>query len=119
MSAPPGQATNPNGNWSIVGFVKSDALIAKERTLARVPIADLRKVASLNKAEFYKKLNRAGMSEHNNINMALHLNAVLGIDILKAQRLLNDHNFKKIAQSLEERDEITKKFARIIGLNNG
>lgn len=61
LSGQSGQSPSPHGNWSIVGFIESDAMIAKESTLVRVPISDIRKVASLNISSFEEILSKTGI----------------------------------------------------------
>tara|TARA_R100001244_G_scaffold25113_2_gene25416 strand:- start:76737 stop:77024 length:288 start_codon:yes stop_codon:yes gene_type:complete len=60
LSGPQGGATDPHGNWSIIGFVELDAIIAKDTTIVRVPVADLKKVASYNLDSFMSKIQNAG-----------------------------------------------------------
>jgi hypothetical protein len=46
MSGPPGKPTDPNGYWSVVGFLGSDIIIAKDQTIVRAPLSAVSKVAS-------------------------------------------------------------------------
>ena len=60
LSGPPGAAAAPDGNWSIVGFVELDAIIAKDSTIIRVPVADLKKIAAYNLDSLLSKIHEAG-----------------------------------------------------------
>lgn len=60
LSGPQGGAADPHGNWSIIGFVELDAIIAKDTTIVRAPVADLKKVASYNLDSFIAKIQNAG-----------------------------------------------------------
>lgn len=60
LSGPPGAAANPQGNWSVIGFVEYDAIIAKDTTIVRAPISDLKRVASYNLDSFLSKIQQAG-----------------------------------------------------------
>jgi hypothetical protein len=46
LSGPSGLPANPNGNWSIVGFIESDAMLAKDSTIIRIPLSDIKKIGS-------------------------------------------------------------------------
>ena len=48
LSGPKGYPANPKGNWSVVGNFsgKPDLVIAKEETIAVVPITDVRKIGT-------------------------------------------------------------------------
>lgn len=46
MSGPPGKPTDPNGYWSVVGFIGSDIVIAKDQTIVRAPLSAVSKVAA-------------------------------------------------------------------------
>lgn len=41
LSSEKGCATSPHGNWSVVGFIKREALLSKQGSLVRVPVSDL------------------------------------------------------------------------------
>jgi len=109
LSGPEGHTTNPTGNWSIVGFVGADAIISKENTLVRVPLSDIRKIASYSIEGFVKKLNTAGYLKPKLINMSAHVSDELGINIAEARTFLLDYNFKLEVKTKGERDTITER----------
>ena len=59
LSGPPGRATSPKGEWTIVGFVDRDAVLAKQSTLIRVPVGDVVRIAEYDKKLFYSRLKQA------------------------------------------------------------
>ena len=46
VSGPKNRPASPHGNWSVVGFVKSDLMLAKDSTIALVPPDAVRKIAA-------------------------------------------------------------------------
>jgi hypothetical protein len=46
LSTRPGYAPSPHGRWSVVGLVDGDALLAKDNTLIRIPVGDIKKVCT-------------------------------------------------------------------------
>jgi hypothetical protein len=46
LSTKPGFAPSPHGRWSVVGMIDGDALLAKDETLIRIPLGDIRKVCT-------------------------------------------------------------------------
>jgi hypothetical protein len=109
LSGPPGHSTNPHGNWSIVGFVGSDAVLAKENTLVRVPLKDLRRIGQFNIENLYGKMSMTGYLKEDAINMPSHISDILGITIAEARQLLLDYNFKINVESEYERNQITER----------
>jgi len=109
VSGPPGQATNPNGNWTIVGFSGVEAIIAKESTLVKVPIQDIRKIASFNIDTFYKQLEMAGFEKPVEINMPEYISTTTDISIVEARLWLKKHNYKLTVDSESERDKILER----------
>lgn len=114
VSGPPGHATDPHGNWTVVGFIESDAMVAKDNTIARVPLGDLRQVASYNLDKTIQRINDAGyLKKDREINMPDHISKLLGIDIAKARELLLSYNYKTVVTSALERDKVTQRIAEI------
>jgi hypothetical protein len=48
LSGPSGKPATPQGFWSVVGFVGTDIVIAKDATIVRAPLSAVIKVASFN-----------------------------------------------------------------------
>lgn len=69
MSDLRGQIPDPQGFWSVVGFVSKEALIAKGTALVRIPIKDIRKVGEYDKdtvitsVKSFLKRQRSGQKE--------------------------------------------------------
>lgn len=65
LSAPQGAAAKPDGHWTITGFIGDDALISKQDTVIRIPVADIRPIAKYDLDNFEKKLRGTrGKKEH-------------------------------------------------------
>lgn len=58
MSSPAGKATTPQGNWIVTGFIKNEVVATKEGTIIKVPISDIRKVASYSIDELLNNLKK-------------------------------------------------------------
>ena len=110
LSGPSGQPASPHGNWSIIGFVESDVLISKGKTLVRVPLTDIKKVASLDANSFYERIKDAGFKpSKSELNVAEKLSEDLNIDLEKIRKTLKSHNFKTIVDSEYEYQQILER----------
>ena len=109
LSGPEGQATTPQGNWSIVGFVGSEVILSKENTLVKVPLSDIRKVASYSVEGFMEQLTSAGYLKPKLLSMPDHISKELGINIAEARTFLLDYKFKLNVKTKDERDIITER----------
>lgn len=56
LTHPKGVPTNPKGLWSVVGFFDTKAILAKERTMIRIPVTDVKIDKSYNLQSFLDKL---------------------------------------------------------------
>lgn len=63
LSGPPKTTVSPLGEWSVVGAIEGELLIAKDDTLVRVPLDDVQKVGRYDYKGFRDKLAKAGMPE--------------------------------------------------------
>jgi hypothetical protein len=109
LSGPEGHAANPHGNWSIVGFVGSEAVLSKENTLVKIPLSDIRRVASYSVDKFMEQLSSTGYLKPKLINMPDHISKILDINIAEARTFLLDYNFKLNIKTKDERDSITER----------
>lgn len=109
LSGPSGHTTNPHGNWSIVGFVGQDAILAKENTLVRVPLQDIHRVGQFDIENLYQKMSTTGYLKEEVINMPSLLSKEFNISIADARQLLLDYNFKINVDSEFERDQILER----------
>lgn len=62
LSSPAGKATTPQGNWIVTGFVNNEAIATKEGTIIKVPISDIKKVASYSINELLENLKKAALN---------------------------------------------------------
>lgn len=60
LSGPQGAPANPNGNWSIIGFIENDVMLAKDSTIVRVPVSDVRKIGSYDLDKIINKVFHTG-----------------------------------------------------------
>lgn len=114
LSGPKNYTTNPHGNWSVVGFVDNEILIAKDQTMVKIPVQDVRKVGSLDKDEFFKKLETAGFKPQVAISMAPIVSKRLSIGIDEAKSILTRYNFREEVSSREECEMIINRIRRLI-----
>jgi hypothetical protein len=113
-SGPKGYAATPQGNWVVIGFIDGEALIAREGTIVKAPLIDLRKVGSYNKDEFYRKLATAGYEEDSTINVVETLAAELGIDVSKTRELLLRYNLKTVVDNPAELSQIKQRMKSLL-----
>ena len=58
VSGPKDNIPKPDGNWVVVGTVGGEILAVKDSTTVRVPIGDVRKVASFDFTSFKERLKK-------------------------------------------------------------
>lgn len=109
LSAPPGSATSPHGDWNVIGMVGTDVIAAKDNTMVRVPMQNVRKVGSYNLNAFLEELYDAGFKRRSEFTISDHAAKMLDIDIAEARQFLIDHTLKTTAKSVSERDQILGK----------
>jgi hypothetical protein len=109
LSAPSGSASSPQGDWNVIGMIENDVIAAKNDTMVRVPLADVRKVGSYNLDAFLEQLFNAGYRQSDEYNVTDSAAKMLGIDIAEARQFLIDHTLKTIVKSASERDQILRK----------
>ncbi len=52
LSGPPGRAAVPDGDWSVVGIVGYDIIIAKDETIVRAPLSAIKLIASYDPQDY-------------------------------------------------------------------
>jgi hypothetical protein len=60
VSGPKGRAASPKGHWSVVGFIGTDVILAKDQTIIRVPFSNVRKIASYDVKKVLERVETAG-----------------------------------------------------------
>ena len=58
LSSKPGSSVSPHGLWSVVGIIDNEVLLAKEGALIRIPLKDIKKVATYSTDAFLNKARR-------------------------------------------------------------
>lgn len=56
VSGPKNHPADPHGNWSVVGFVRGDLMLAKDSTIVLAPPDAVRKVARYDQKSLLKSL---------------------------------------------------------------
>lgn len=113
LSAPKGQAPNPNGVWSIVGFVKTDVLAAKDGAIVRVPVTDVVKVASYSTEHIIDQVKYAGRT-HNTIDMVKYFNEEYSMPMGKIQNVMKKYNIPSRAENETQKNAIKEQFERVM-----
>lgn len=96
LSGPSERATAPKGEWSIVGFVERDAVLAKQSTIIRVPVGDIERIAEYDKKVLVDKLKNTGKPQ---IDVAQSVSKILGITLEKAKAMCKKHNVPLVVDS--------------------
>lgn len=88
LSGPPGRPTAPKGDWTIVGFVDKECILAKQSTIIRVPPSDIILIATYNTTVLNQKVTKAGIA---NIDIPQIVSKTLEIDYDRAVELCKKH----------------------------
>ncbi|MDP1712587.1 MAG: hypothetical protein Q8K86_09030 [Candidatus Nanopelagicaceae bacterium] len=57
-SGPKNRPATPHGNWTVIGFVKSDLMLAKDSTVVLAPLDAVRRVAAYDLESFFDKVKK-------------------------------------------------------------
>ena len=109
LSGPRGYTTSPQGNWTVVSRVDNDVIIAKDNTLIRVPVSDVRVVAVYSIDNVMNNIINAGGQSA--INMTEYLNIVFGWKEEFASSMLKKYGFPKTVYDPTHRDRIAQHIA--------
>ena len=109
LSGPQGKPANPNGNWSVIGLVEADIVAAKDSTVIRVPISDIRHVGSYDIDGFLDKLHRAGRQSGREFDIIGEVSKKAGISEAEARQRLIAHNLPLTTEIEGEVDAVVKK----------
>jgi hypothetical protein len=112
LSGPPGRATAPKGEWSIVGFVERDAVLAKQSTIIRVPVGDIERIAEYDKKVLADKLKSVGKPQ---IDVVQSVSKILGIALDKARALCKQHKVPLVVDSKFYEEKAIERLKDVIG----
>jgi hypothetical protein len=115
LSGPNGRATAPKGDWTVVGFVDSDCILAKQSTIVRVPPSDVILIASYSMQTFDKKLFEVGNA---NLDVVQVVSKMFEISSEKAIELCKRHKIPLKVESRVYVDKALKKLAEILKPEN-
>jgi hypothetical protein len=116
LSGPKNYVTSPHGNWTVVGRIKDDVIIAKDQTLARVPIVDVRVVGVYSIDDAMSRIRNAGI-EGSQIDMVKYLSDQLHWPVEAIPKLLKRFGFPKYAVNEQHRDRIQEQLTRLLDQN--
>ena len=112
LSGPSERATAPKGEWSIVGFVERDAVLAKQSTIIRVPVEDIERIAEYDKKVLVDKLKNTGKPQ---IDVVRSVSKVLGMTLDKARALCKKHKVPLVVDSKFYEDKAIERLKDVIG----
>jgi len=114
LSGPSGRPTAPKGDWTIVGFVDNDCILAKQSTIVRVPPSDIILIASYSMQTFDKKLSEVGNA---NLDVVQAISKMFEISPDKAIELCKRNKIPLKVESRAYVDKALKKLTEIMKEN--
>lgn len=114
MSGPRGRAASPKGEWSIVGFVEREAVLAKQGTIIRIPVGDIVRIAEYSKDALFAKLKQTGKPP---LNVPKAAARTLGVPEAKILALCQEHKIATIADSKEYETKAIEKLSKLLGMD--
>lgn len=120
ISAPPGKVVSPQGNWIVTGFVERDVIAAKEGTIIRVPIKDVRRVARYSMDELFSQLKKASLNTET-IDIVSRISCEMGWKPDVARKFLFRFNLPEAAENEVHASRIMDYARKIVsqGENDG
>lgn len=115
LSGPKNYTTSPHGNWTVVGFIADDAILAKDQTIIKVPMSDLRIVGIYSIDDTLNKISKIGVSQQ--INMTEYLNDLMGWPLVTIPKLLSKYGFPRYADNTQHRDKIAEQLSKVVEEN--
>lgn len=113
LSGPRGRAASPKGEWSIVGFVDQEAILAKDSTIIRVPTADIVRIAEYNKNALLDKLKQAGKPT---ISVLKSASQALNVPEAKILALCQKHKIPTIVDNKAYETKAIEKLRKVLGI---
>lgn len=113
LSGPKGRAASPKGEWSIVGFINGDAILARDNTLLQIPVSDIVRIAEYNKDALLNKLKQAGQPT---ISVSKAASQALGVSEAKILALCQEHKIPTIVDSKAYETKAIEKLRKVLGL---
>jgi hypothetical protein len=98
ISAPPGKVVSPQGNWIVTGFVERDVIAAKEGTIIRVPVRDVRRVARYSMEELFRQLKKAALNTES-IDVVSRISSEMGWKPDVSRKFLFKFNLPETAEN--------------------
>lgn len=114
MSGPPERATSPKGEWSIIGFIETDAILAKQSTVIRIPTSDIERIAEYDRQALVDRLKNTGKQR---IDIVQEVSKILNITSDKARELCKKHKIPLIVDSKFYEQRAIERLRDAIGEN--
>jgi len=114
MSGPRGRAASPKGEWSIVGFVDGEAVVAKQGTIIRIPVGDIVRIAEYSKDELFTKLKQTGKPS---LSVPKAAARMLGVPEAKILALCQEHKIATIVDSKAYETKAIEKLRKLLGMD--
>lgn len=115
LSGPRGYVTSPQGNWTVVSVVDNDVILAKDTTLIRVPVSDVRVIAIYSIDSAMDNIMNIGNKSA--INMTEYLNTVFGWSEEFSTSMLKKYGFPKTVYDPVHRDKVAERIAVVVDEN--
>lgn len=112
-SGPKGAAITPHGNWIIIGFIGPEALVAKDGTMVKIPVVDLKRVGVYSKDDVMRYLKEIGKPDQT-IDMVDIVAREFGWDHQKARSFLLKYNLTEKASGEAHKQKILTRVHRLI-----
>lgn len=109
LSGPKGTKPSPHGYWSISHFIGADAIVAKDGTLVRIPVSDIRRVGSLTVNHVLEQLANVGKPQAEYIDMIDVLAKDFGWDHMKAKMFLRRYGLPTDAKTQEHKNKLLER----------
>jgi len=104
LSGPRNRAALPHGNWSVVGFMGVDVVLAKQNTIVVAPVTDIRRIAAYDLVNFMRQVKQVGRNI-NNIDMVATVSEKLTVGEEEARKLLLKYNLPYQVSSESEKQK--------------
>jgi hypothetical protein len=113
LSGPRGRAASPKGEWSIVGFIDGEAILARQQTIIRIPTADIIRIAEYSKDALLDKLKQAGKPS---LSVSKAASQALGVSEAKIIALCQEHKIPTIVDNKAYETKAIEKLRKLLGI---
>lgn len=112
-SGPPGSPIDPHGNWVIVGFIGPDALLAKDGTIVKAPIMDIKRVGVFSRPTEVMDILKSMTDKNNSIDMVEAVSKEMSWDEVQARSFILRYNLPQQAINEQHKQSIIQRVKRL------